>query len=62
MMFCRGRKDVYDLRYSNPKTGKIVTTHSALTAGRKAVILKRRTGSDVRTANLGRTSRSRCLL
>ena len=22
MMFCRGRKDVYDLRYSNPKTGK----------------------------------------
>lgn len=22
MMFCRGRKDVYDLRYANPKTGK----------------------------------------
>lgn len=22
MMFCRGRKDVYDLRYMNPKTGK----------------------------------------
>lgn len=22
MMFCRGRNDVYDLRYSNPKTGK----------------------------------------
>lgn len=22
MMFCRGRKDVYNLRYSNPKTGK----------------------------------------
>ena len=22
MMFCRGRKEVYDLRYSNPKTGK----------------------------------------
>lgn len=22
MMFCRGRKDVYDLRYSNPRTGK----------------------------------------
>ena len=22
MMFCRGRKDVYDLRYTNPKTGK----------------------------------------
>ena len=22
MIFCRGRKDVYDLRYSNPKTGK----------------------------------------
>ena len=21
-MFCRGRKDVYDLRYTNPKTGK----------------------------------------
>jgi len=21
MMFCRGRKDVYDLRYSNPRTG-----------------------------------------
>lgn len=23
MMFCRGRKDVYDLRYMNQKTGKI---------------------------------------
>ena len=22
MLFCRGRKDVYDLRYTNPKTGK----------------------------------------
>lgn len=22
MMFCRGRKDIYDLRYTNPKTGK----------------------------------------
>ena len=22
MMFCRGRKDVYDLRYDNPKSGK----------------------------------------
>lgn len=22
MVFCRGRKDVYDLRYTNPKTGK----------------------------------------
>lgn len=22
MMFCRGRKDVYDLRYTNPKTGR----------------------------------------
>ena len=22
MMFCRGRKDVYDIRYTNPKTGK----------------------------------------
>lgn len=22
VMFCRGRKDVYDLRYSNSKTGK----------------------------------------
>lgn len=22
MMFCRGRKDVYDLRYTNPKTRK----------------------------------------
>ena len=22
MMFCRGRKDVYELRYTNPKTGK----------------------------------------
>ena len=22
MMFCRGRKDVYDLRYTNPKSGK----------------------------------------
>lgn len=22
MMFCRGRKDVYDLRYANPKTGR----------------------------------------
>ena len=22
MMFCRGRKDLYDLRYTNPKTGK----------------------------------------
>ncbi len=22
MMFCRGRKDVYDLCYTNPKTGK----------------------------------------
>jgi hypothetical protein len=22
MMFCRGRKDVYELRYSNPRTGK----------------------------------------
>ena len=22
MIFCRGRKDVYDLRYTNPKTGK----------------------------------------
>ncbi len=22
MMFCRGRKDVYSLRYTNPKTGK----------------------------------------
>ena len=22
MMFCRGRKDVYDLRYTNSKTGK----------------------------------------
>ena len=22
VMFCRGRKDVYDLRYTNPKTGK----------------------------------------
>ncbi len=22
MMFCRGRKDVYDLRYTNPRTGK----------------------------------------
>lgn len=22
MMFCRGRNDVYDLRYTNPKTGK----------------------------------------
>ena len=22
IMFCRGRKDVYDLRYTNPKTGK----------------------------------------
>ena len=22
LMFCRGRKDVYDLRYTNPKTGK----------------------------------------
>lgn len=22
MTFCRGRKDVYDLRYTNPKTGK----------------------------------------
>ena len=22
IMFCRGRKDVYDLRYNNPKTGK----------------------------------------
>ena len=22
MMFCRGRKSVYDLRYTNPKTGK----------------------------------------
>ena len=22
MMFCRGRKDVYDFRYTNPKTGK----------------------------------------
>ena len=22
MMFCRGRKDVYDLRYTNPKNGK----------------------------------------
>lgn len=22
MMFCRGRKEVYDLRYTNPKTGK----------------------------------------
>ena len=23
MMFCRGRKDVYELRYSNPKTGRV---------------------------------------
>lgn len=23
MMFCRGRKDVYDLRYTNPKTGRV---------------------------------------
>lgn len=22
MMFCRGRKDVYELRYTNPRTGK----------------------------------------
>jgi hypothetical protein len=22
MMFCRGRKDVYDLRYTNPRSGK----------------------------------------
>ena len=22
LLFCRGRKDVYDLRYTNPKTGK----------------------------------------
>ena len=22
MMFCRGRKDVYELRYTNPQTGK----------------------------------------
>ena len=48
MMFCRGRKDVYDLRYTNPKTGII---RSALTAGIVAAIYRKRMEFVVRIAN-----------
>ena len=30
MLFCRGRQDVYDLRYCNAKTGKNWLLHSML--------------------------------
>lgn len=48
MMFCRGRKDVYDLRYTNPKTGKNGYTHSALTVGTEAVISRKKMVFDVK--------------
>ena len=48
MMFCRGRKDLYDLRYTNPRTGII---RSALTAGIVAAIYRKRMEFVVRIAN-----------
>ena len=51
MMFCRGRKDVYDLRYTNPKTGKNGIIRSALTAGIVAAIYRKRMEFVVRIAN-----------
>ena len=38
MMFCRGRKDVYDLRYDNPKTGKKDIIPNAIILGSMDVI------------------------
>lgn len=51
MMFCRGRKDVYDLRYTNPKTGRTGIIRSALTAGIVAAIYRKRMEFVVRIAN-----------
>lgn len=51
MMFCRGRKDVYDLRYTNPKRGRTGIIRSALTAGIVAAIYRKRMEFVVRIAN-----------
>lgn len=61
MMFCRGRKDVYELRYTNPKTGKTDIIRSALIAGIVSATYKREMAYGVRTVNYGHTSRSVCL-
>ena len=62
MMFCRGRKDVYDLRYTNPKTRKNGYYTQCFNLGIETVIYRKRIVFGVRTVNLGRTSRLRCLL
>lgn len=51
MMFCRGRKDLYDLRYTNPKRGRTGIIRSALTAGIVAAIYRKRMEFVVRIAN-----------
>ena len=51
MMFCRGRKDVYDLRYTNQKRGRTGIIRSALTAGIVAAIYRKRMEFVVRIAN-----------
>lgn len=51
MIFCRGRKDLYDLRYTNPKRGRTGIIRSALTAGIVAAIYRKRMEFVVRIAN-----------
>lgn len=51
MMFCRGRKDLYDLRYTNPKRGRTGIIRSTLTAGIVAAIYRKRMEFVVRIAN-----------
>ena len=56
MMFCRGRKDVYELRYTNPRTGKNGYYTQCLTAGTETAIYRKKTEYDARTVRLGRIS------
>lgn len=42
MMFCRGRKDVYDLRYTNPRSGKTDIIRNALTGGIETAIYRKK--------------------
>ena len=48
MMFCRGRKDVYDLRYTNPKTGKNGYYTQCFNRWDEAVISRKKTVFDVK--------------
>lgn len=62
MMFCRGRKDVYDLRYTNPKTGKNGYYTQCFNRWDRGCHIQKKDGYKMSRPNVQKILRIRCFL